>query len=538
MNADFGANPAREKVGHPGSPNNLIAQKARSWRGLWYLTLVGLVSAILCLPFIRFVHCLCSDEGIFLHGAELMLTGSRLYVDFFEFLPPGSFVITAAWFGIAGISMLSARSLAILTFVGIACFTYLACRQASKHATSSALLTLGWLVMSLGPWIQVSHHWFTTLCSMVVIWATLASIEHSQRWLWGPLIAGVAAGAAVMVTPTQGAAVALAAATAFGNLRRYRAELVTYVLGSALIPICLFAYVIGYGGITEAFNDVILFPAARYARVAWAPYAYGQISWQNLPLVCLFPVAAVLTLLICVRRWRTFLHERLLRSCAAFNLAGIVTILSRPDIYHITYVAPLALPLIAYCASRAIGPWLPKSRYAAVSIVVALCIPLTLSFLKSQRAVSGEVVSMPRGSVTIPHAEHGSPELAAWIAATPIEDAYFFYPMTSLMPFLTAHHHVSRYDIFTPNYTLSSQYQEACVSAMRRASWVVIDRNWTNLGNLKATFPTMPDTMPLETKRFEQALEKGFEFVARKGSFEIRRRVKSIDENICDGIVK
>jgi hypothetical protein len=36
MNADFAANPAQEKADHPGSPNNLIAQKARSWRGIWW----------------------------------------------------------------------------------------------------------------------------------------------------------------------------------------------------------------------------------------------------------------------------------------------------------------------------------------------------------------------------------------------------------------------------------------------------------------------------------------------------------------------
>ena len=72
-----------------------------------------------------------------------MLRGQRLYVDFFEFHPPGGFVIVAAWFSITGISMWSARLLAILTVTGIACFTYLACRQASRHSPSSALVVMG-----------------------------------------------------------------------------------------------------------------------------------------------------------------------------------------------------------------------------------------------------------------------------------------------------------------------------------------------------------------------------------------------------------
>jgi hypothetical protein len=109
----------------------------------------------------------------------------------------------AVWFGITGISIWSARLLAILTITGIACFTYLACRQASKHALSSALVAIGWAIMSQGIWTQISHHWFTTLLSMIAAWAALASGGERQRWLQ-PLIAGVAAGAAAMVTPTRG----------------------------------------------------------------------------------------------------------------------------------------------------------------------------------------------------------------------------------------------------------------------------------------------------------------------------------------------
>ena len=49
---------------------------------LW-LPLVGLVAAALCLPFFRTVFTL-GDEAVLLNGAERMLRGSRIYVDFFE----------------------------------------------------------------------------------------------------------------------------------------------------------------------------------------------------------------------------------------------------------------------------------------------------------------------------------------------------------------------------------------------------------------------------------------------------------------------
>jgi hypothetical protein len=80
---------------------------------------------------------------------------------------------------------------------------------------------------------EINHHWFTTLFSMVAAWAALANVEHAQRWLRWPLIAGAAAGMAAMVTPHRGALVMLAAVTAFLYLRRHWAELIAHVLGCA-----------------------------------------------------------------------------------------------------------------------------------------------------------------------------------------------------------------------------------------------------------------------------------------------------------------
>ena len=224
---------------------------------------VGLITAALCAPFIRYVW-LLGDEGVLLHGAERMLRGEKIYIDFFEFLPPGGFMITEGWFGIAGISLLSARVLAILTIVGISCFTYLACRQASKDPHA------------LGPYSgRVGSHIAGTLdtnqSSLVynVVFddgglGCACQRRAGAAWLLGPLTAGIAAGAAVMVTPHRGALVMLAAATAFLNFRRYRSELLTYALASALIPICLIAYVIERGALMAAVDDVILATAARY----------------------------------------------------------------------------------------------------------------------------------------------------------------------------------------------------------------------------------------------------------------------------------
>jgi len=273
------------------------------------LLFVGLTVFTLCLPFVHSIA--LGDEGVLLHGAERLLKGQRLYIDFFEFLPPGGFVIMAAWFGFTGMSIWSARLLAILIITGIACFTYLACRQVSKHSLLCALVAIGWAVTSQGFWTQISHHWFTTLLSMT----------------------GIAAGAAAMVTPTRGALAMLAATTGFVGSRRQRTKLIAYVLGSTLVPICLLAYVIGQGALAAAFDDVILFTATQYSSIQSVPFAYTPFGGndQNRPLKYLFPLVALLTLVTCIRDWWRSFHDPLFRTCVAFGLAGFIGCFPRPD---------------------------------------------------------------------------------------------------------------------------------------------------------------------------------------------------------------
>jgi hypothetical protein len=103
----------RVGIDQSGSPVDRTLYKPCKLSDFGWLLDVGLISVVLCIPF----NCVVGgfgDEGVLLHGAERMLLGDRLYLDFFEFLPPGGFIIAEAWFGMAGISMLSACIMAIL----------------------------------------------------------------------------------------------------------------------------------------------------------------------------------------------------------------------------------------------------------------------------------------------------------------------------------------------------------------------------------------------------------------------------------------
>src|SRR6266849_226832 len=126
------------------------------------LAAIALLTGLSCLPFLRSIFSL-SDEGVLLQGADRLLRGERLYRDFFEFLPPGGFFLTAGWFGLTNVSLFSARVLATFTFIGIACVLYCVALRVSCNTLASTLCVVVFVVTSQGVWMEVNHHWFTTL---------------------------------------------------------------------------------------------------------------------------------------------------------------------------------------------------------------------------------------------------------------------------------------------------------------------------------------------------------------------------------------
>ena len=116
------------------------------------------------------------------------------------------------------------------------------------------------------------------------------------------------------------------------------------MLATALIPIGLLVYVIWLGALRAAFDDVIVFDATCYAGVQAVPFAW-DVRQQNLPLACLFPFVAPLTLLTLI--WdsacgvsRSHVSNRAARlPSRGWSAASLCA-----DIVHVAFAAPWRFP--------------------------------------------------------------------------------------------------------------------------------------------------------------------------------------------------
>ena len=487
--------------------------------------IVGTASAILCLPFLRSIHWL-GDEGVFLQAATLLNNGKTLYSDFFEFHPPIAFLVPQLWLTLTGHSLAGARVLVVLTVGAIAFLTCLICLRISKTRPLSAALTFIWALSSQGFWTQINHHWFTTFFSLI----TFLNLLPNRNQRIHPFFCGFAAGATALTTSGRGALIVFAA---FATIltRGNRADTWKYIGGGASISALVLLYVIANGSFVAAYQDVIVFAATRYSGIESVPFGRA-ISVQNFAVGMMFPVAALLAILVMLQSRLRVLRDYNFRAALAFGMASFLGAFPRPDAFHLLCAAPLILPLLSISWGE-----IPRGRWQTQTAMVAF-LGLTLaSLLGYYRAVKDTINGVPiataAGKVRIVRASV-QPELLERIATIGSSQRFLFYPYDPMLSFLTGHEHVARLNLFLPQHTTPAQYADACAQTIRRADWVVMDRNWTN-ATFRRIFPSMANPQPPEKLRFEHAIESSFALVGTYGNFELRKREKS-DESVCANI--
>ena len=502
-----------------------------------FLYAVPLFAILYYVPILRWVLWL-GDEGVVLHGAVRVLDGQALYRDFFEILPPGAFLIPAAWMSVAGSDFLAARVFSAAVIAAVAALLYLSARLASGSRALAALLALPWAVRVS---IESNHHALTTAAAMASGTSLLLAVGGG-RWpslaLFG---AGLFAGAALTITHTRGALLCVAVLAVLLGAPAERRRCAPALAGMAIFPVVTLLYLAATGTLAPAFDGLVRFPLTRYAAIQGV--TFGRFATlADAAVVAFLPATAVLAAVgVAVARgalWR----ERRFHVCLALAIVGIVGAFPRPDTPHLAYAAPLAAPLFALVVAEVLGRLPARTATAAAALLVVVALgQLAYAATLRVRVLSRPtaLIATARGTVEHP-AGPWARDLAALVTRierTGARDGFFFYPYAPMLPYLTARRHAAALDVLTPGYTTPAQFRGACLRVLRDAQWVVIDRRGLDAAVLRSAFPRLTDTDPPERRAFEHALAATFETTHASTFFELRRRRPSgPPPTACGGI--
>jgi hypothetical protein len=234
-----------------------------------------------------------------LHGADQLLSGKLLYKDFWEFYPPGGFLITEIWMRVFGQSLEFVRGLGVLIVLGTACFSYLACLSVSGDVLLAIVLTVyGMMATRMGS-IAIIHHMPTTMLSVAAAWFSLASIQRKQHGVGFSILAGLAAGTAAMITSTRGMYAVLAILATFVEVKRFRAQMLASFVACLVAPVVCLFYIILNGEFVSVYDDIVRFTLSSYSSIQGVPWGMNY-SWLN-GTKDLYPLVGLLTVLTVFR---------------------------------------------------------------------------------------------------------------------------------------------------------------------------------------------------------------------------------------------
>lgn len=495
-----------------------------------------LAAAALCAPFFRYVFWL-GDEGVILHGADRLLRGETMYRDYFEFLPPASFLVVATWMRLIGAEFESIRLLAVCVIAAIAGLTYASARLVSGHRGLAAVLAVAWVALSQGGWTVISHHWFATLASMACAVALLSALRRPHPAA-RVLVAGLFAGAAAMMVSTRGALLC-AAVTGIALTLRERRLIAAALGGIAVVPAATVLYLTVTASLAAAVADVVLFPARHYSGIQVVAFGAAGMPYQT-PVVAFFPLTFLLAGAAIVGADRGIWREPGLRAALALAVVGFLGAFPRPDVTHIAFTAPLACPLFARLAPQVLDRFGPRLRLAVGASVLVVC-ALAIGYRLVGVAwplVAGPLARVPtsRGTFVGPASPwiEAVAALVPHIERAPRDAAYFFYPYSPMLPYLTGRRHIAPLDVIVPGYTTAAQYRDVCLRVLRDADWLVLDRTWIHPVVLRTFFPGMADPDPPEKRALEAALARTFNRVVHTWrGMELRGRGEAAGAAAC-----
>jgi hypothetical protein len=371
------------------------------------------------------------DQNFFWMYGLRMLHGERVYLDFFQFTPPGTDIFFATLFKLFG-PYVWVMNLAVL-LLGIALFWM--CFHLAKRLMDRDLALLAallYVVFIYGDRLDATHHWFSLLAVMGAV-----SLLMPERTAPRVAVAGVLLGIASFFTQTDGLAGAIVLLLAFaGEHYSHEKPWSTILRYQALL---LIAFALVWGALNFHFITNVGWKSFWYLQVTYPqryvvykrqflfPDLHGLLTWRSLHF--LVPHLSVYCLLLAIYPfvlWNCWRNRREARSpdnmqlvlLSMMGLFLLLDIITRVNWIRLYGVAMPGFILFIWILTRTEK----LRRYAITTMwIVIACVAGMQALVRFHHA--HRVADLPAGRVAVPAKDC---EEFVWLAQHTSPGDYFF----------------------------------------------------------------------------------------------------------------
>ena len=307
---------------------DVLKQKLDKFNRTDFLTVVWWLFLLFILLLPNYSYYANSDEGVILAGAWNLLNGQKIFIDFFSFIPPGSFYFVYAIWRIFTPSYLLAKFLSLLLIYFSAVGTYFIAKTVSKNKYNILMPAL--FILASFSWQAINHNTYNIF---FIIWGAYffirAILESKNKYF---IISGLLLGAATLFLQPKGLLaiftfVAWLLAMAFLKKNKPFWLNLYYFVFSFLFPL---SFLLLVAPIQELYKNLIMFPLFNYTE-------------SNKMSLVLFAIVLILTMAIFLPLLK---KQRSQQLTLLFGLQVVLLLsaLPRPDWLHLSIVL---FPLLA-----------------------------------------------------------------------------------------------------------------------------------------------------------------------------------------------
>jgi|tagenome__1003787_1003787.scaffolds.fasta_scaffold20975284_2 hypothetical protein len=398
--------------------------------------LIGVAVYLFCNLFLLWhTPILQSDDQVyFWMDAQRMLHGERVYVDFFQYTPPGTDVFFLTLFKLFGARIWVLNTAVIL--LGLA--LYYVCFQVARHIMEARIALLCAAMYVVGIFskpLNATHHWFSVLFAMSAVSAILSNQSSSGVTICGGFLAlsfffththAIAALAAIIIW--VGWQTVLHASWRTGGKRQLIAQPAILIVSFAIGVFALYAYFIATAGtqrlwyqhVTYVYKNAVEGFAAVPNLGFPAPIAWHNWTTIGMPLLVtlLLPLVYIISLYRVVRRDGPTNTEQ---SNALVSLVGLflfIEVAVSPNWLRLYAVAMPGVIAAVYLLTRVKR----GSRQLLFGLAFGTaCLGLLLIWSRQHRTYV--TASLPAGAAAIPQDQYDE---VHWIAEHTHPGDYFF----------------------------------------------------------------------------------------------------------------